>query len=72
MSQKNVVASEDLILAIGLALIHFVNLSTATSRWVQPPGTFMKGPTKSSPQIAKGQVMGMVWRACVDMWVCRA
>ena len=45
---------------MGFASTHFVNLSTATSRWVKPPLAVLKGPTMSSPQTAKGQVMGIV------------
>jgi hypothetical protein len=37
-----------------LALIHLVNLSTATSRCVKPPGAILNGPTMSRPQIANG------------------
>lgn len=63
MSWKKVVASDDMSLAIVLAYIHLVNLSIATSRRVQPLGAFLKGPTKSNPQIAKSQVMGVVCMA---------
>ncbi|RCV32793.1 hypothetical protein SETIT_7G031300v2 [Setaria italica] len=64
MSVKNCTACSDLICATGRASIHLENLSTATSRWVKPPGAFLKGPTRSSPQTAKGHVMGIVWSAC--------
>ena len=37
----------------------FVNLSMVTSRWVKPPGAFLSGPTRSSPQTTKGHVMGI-------------
>jgi hypothetical protein len=57
------VASDDLSLVMGLALIHLVNLSTTTRRWVNPSGAFFKGPNKSSPQTAKGHVMGTVCKA---------
>ena len=63
MSRKNSTACSDLIVEIGRASIHFVNLSMVTSRWVKPPGAFLSGPTRSSPQIAKGHVMGIVWSA---------
>ena len=62
----------DLIVVIGLASIHFVNLSMATSKWVKPPGAFFKGPTMSSPQTANGHVMEIVCRARTGMWDCRA
>ena len=53
----------------GLASIHLVNLSTMTSRyfflWLPP----LRGPTMSSPQTAKGQVMGIVRRAVGGIWL---
>src|SRR3954465_13636044 len=63
-------------LVIGTALIHLVNLSTATSRCVRPPfKDFFSGPTRSSPQVANGQDNGMILssdaRACgllVNFW----
>jgi hypothetical protein len=39
------------------------NLSMATSRCLNPPGAFYKGPTRSRPQTANDQVMGIVCRA---------
>src|SRR3954465_13030331 len=51
----------DVELVIATASIHLVNLSTATSRCVQPPfEDFLSGPTISSPQVADGQDNGMV------------
>src|SRR3954464_5731587 len=48
-------------LVMRTALIHLVNLSTATSRWVLPPfDDFLSGPTMSSPQVANGHDRGMV------------
>jgi hypothetical protein len=47
--------------AAGFTTIHFVNLSTATKMCVNPPLAFMNGPTKSSPHVDKGQVIGMVY-----------
>jgi hypothetical protein len=41
-------------------LIHFVNLSTAMKMYLNPALAFLKGPTKSSPHVEKGQVIGMV------------
>ena len=49
MSRKNIMAYSDLIVEIGRASIHFINLSMVTSRWVKPPGAFFNGPTRSSP-----------------------
>ena len=47
----------------GLASIHLVNLFTITNKyfflWLPP----LRGPTISSPQTAKGQVMGIVLKA---------
>src|SRR3954464_3469496 len=48
-------------LVIGIASIHLVNLSTATSKCVRPPfDDFLSGPTMSSPQVENGQDKGMV------------
>src|SRR4051812_31617401 len=48
-------------LVMGTALIHLVNLSTATSRCVLPPlDDFLSGPTMSSPHVANGQDSGIV------------
>jgi hypothetical protein len=47
-------------------LIHhpyITNWYGATSRWVKPPGAFYKGPTRSRPHTANGQVIGIVCRA---------
>ena len=56
-------AHSNLIVEIGRASIHFVNLSMVTSKWVYPLGAFLSGPTRSSPQTANSQVMGIVWSA---------
>ena len=54
-------AVEAVELVMGMASIHLVNLSTATSKCVCPPGAdFLKGPTMSSPHCAKGHASGMV------------
>jgi hypothetical protein len=45
--------------AAGFALMHFVNLSTATKICVNPPLAFLNGPTRSNPNVGKGQVIGM-------------
>ena len=39
----------DLIPEIGRASIHFVNLSTMTSKCVYPSGALLRGSTRSSP-----------------------
>ena len=41
-------------------LYPFCELSIATSKWVNPPGAFLSGPTMSRPHTANGHVMGMV------------
>ena len=63
MSRKNSTACLDLIMEIGRASIHFINLSMVTNRWVKPPGAFLSGPTRLSPQTVKGYVMGIIWSA---------
>jgi hypothetical protein len=60
---ENATACSDLMLVKGRTSIHFKNLSIATSRCVKPPGAFYKGPTRSRPHTANGQVIGIVCRA---------
>ena len=72
MSVKNCIAYSDLILAMGRASIHLLNLSIATNKWVKPPGAFYNGPMRCSPHTAKGHVMGMVCRTCAARCVFRA
>jgi hypothetical protein len=57
------------ILARSLALIHLVNLSIATSEWVKPPSTFLKGPNRSGPHTAKDPVTGMVRSSWTGVWI---
>jgi hypothetical protein len=59
---KNATACSDLMLVKGRTSIHLENLSMATSWCVKPPGAFYKGPTRSRPHTAKGQVIGIVCR----------
>jgi hypothetical protein len=54
MSWTKLIACLELILGRGLASIPLVNLSIATSRWVKPPNTFLKGRKRSRPNPAKG------------------
>src|SRR3954466_11942371 len=65
---KSITGPDSAVLT-GLASIHLVNLSTMTNRyfilWVPP----LRGPTISSPQTAKSQVMGMVRRALGGIWL---
>jgi hypothetical protein len=63
MSVKNSTAYSDLMLVIGQASIHLENLLMATSKWVKPPVILFRGPTKSSPQMVNGHVMGIVYKA---------
>jgi hypothetical protein len=60
---KNATACSDPMLIKGQTLIQLENLSMATSRCVKPPGAFCKGPTRSRPHMANGQVIGIVCRA---------
>jgi hypothetical protein len=51
------------MLVRGQTSIHLENLSMATSRCEKPSGAFCKGPMRSRPHTANGQVMGIVYRA---------
>jgi hypothetical protein len=66
MSWLKSMACLEPILARGFALTHLVNLSTVMSRWVKPPGAFLKGPRRSRPHTVKGQVMGIVWSSWAE------
>jgi hypothetical protein len=55
----------------GQALIHLIKLSMVTTMCVAL-GTFLKGPTKSSPQTMNDQVIGVEWSAWASKWVRRA
>jgi hypothetical protein len=69
MSWTKITTYLELIFARGLALIHLVNLSIATSRWVKPPGTFLKGPKRSRPHMANGHVTEIVWSSWAGAWI---
>jgi hypothetical protein len=60
ISLINSIALAAIIEVAGFTSIHFVNVSTAMKICVNPPLVFLKGPTKSSPHVEKGQVIGMV------------
>jgi hypothetical protein len=60
---KNAIACSDLMPVKGRTSIHLENLLMATSRREKPLGAFYKGPTRSRPHTAKGQVIGIVYRA---------
>ena len=57
------------ILTMGLYLIHLVNLSTATSKWLNPPGATVNGPIMSKLQQANGHDGGIVIKLCAGTWV---
>jgi hypothetical protein len=60
VSLMNSTAFAAMMEAAGFASTHFVNLSSVTKMCVNPPVAFLKGPTKSSPNVEKCQVIGMV------------
>jgi hypothetical protein len=60
ISLMNSTAFAAVIEAVGFILIDFVNLSTAMKICVNPPLAFLNRPTRSSPHVEKGQVIGMV------------
>src|SRR3954454_14854074 len=62
-SLRNLVAVFPSAFLIGLASIHLVNLSTATSRYLCPDLAVLNLPIMSSPQTANGQVIGIVFNA---------
>ena len=64
ISLMNSTARSDEIFLIGLTSIHLVNLSTATSTCVNPPGAVGSGPVMSRLQQANGQDGGMV----IKLW----
>jgi hypothetical protein len=63
MFVKNATARSDLMLVRGRTSIHLENLLMVTSRCEKPLGAFCKGPTRSRPHTANGQVMGIVCKA---------
>src|SRR3954462_11260605 len=69
MSTMNLTAVGPSSFLIGLASIHLVNLSTATSRCVMPPLAVLNGPTISSPHTANGHVIGIVLSVDTDKWL---
>src|SRR3954464_3453770 len=69
ISAMNLTAVGPSSFLIGLASIHLVNFSTATSKCVMPPLALLNGPTMSSPHTANGQVIGMVLRDDAGRWL---
>jgi hypothetical protein len=63
MFVKNATAYSNLMLVRGWTSIHLENMSMATSRCEKALGAFCKGPTRSRPHTANGQVMVIVYRA---------
>jgi hypothetical protein len=57
----NSTALATVIEAAGFTSIHFMNLSTSTKMYVNPPLAFLNRPTRSMPHVEKGQVIGMVY-----------
>ena len=60
-------ALSDEILAMGLYSIDLVNLSTATSTRLNPPGATIKGPIMSRLQQANDHDGGIVIKLCWDV-----
>src|SRR3954463_1775622 len=69
MSTMNLTAVGPSSFMIGLASIHLVNLSTATSKCVMPPLAVLNGPTMSSPHTANGHVIRIVLSADAGRWL---
>jgi hypothetical protein len=53
---KNFWTVAEVIIASGLALIHFEKYSTATTTYLRFPWAGGSGPSKSSPHLCNGQV----------------
>ena len=56
----------------GSSLDPFRELVDGHQQVGEAPGAARRGPTRSSPHIAKGHVMGMVCKACAGRWDLRA
>ena len=69
MSEMKSTALFDEILTIDLYLIHLVNLSTATSTRLNPPGATVSGPIISRLQQANDHDGGIVIRLCAGTLV---
>ena len=69
MSEMKSTALSDEILTMGLYSIHVVNLSTAISTWLNPPGATVRGPIMSRLRQAKGRNGGIVIKLCAGTWV---
>jgi hypothetical protein len=60
ISLMNFTALVAVMEAADFTSIHFMILSTAMKMCVNPPLAFLNGPTRSSPHVEKGQVIGIV------------
>jgi hypothetical protein len=69
ISWINNIALAAIMEAFGFASIHLVNLSTAMKMCVNPPLSFINGPTRSNPHVEKGQVIGMVYLTRQDVFL---
>ena len=58
------IALSDEILTMGLYSIHLVNLSTATSTWLNLPGATVNGPIMSKLQQANDYDGGIIIKLC--------
>ena len=67
MSEMKSTTLSDEILTIDLYLIHLVNLSTATSTRLNPPGATVNGPIMSKLQQVNGHDGGIVIKLCAGM-----
>ena len=72
ISWINLVAIPAVTIVTGLALIYLVNFSMATNRWSKFPGAFGSFPTKSSPYMVKGHVIGIVSSSWDGTYFCLA
>lgn len=60
ISYMNSTTLANVVLAIGLAMIHFVNLSTTTKRYETLPYTSFNGQTMSRHHVENAQVTWIV------------
>jgi hypothetical protein len=61
ISLMNSTTLEAVMEAAGFASIYLVNLSTTMKMCVNSPLAFLNRPTRSSPYVEKGQMIGMIW-----------
>jgi len=68
--QKNFFTVSNVIFASGLASIHLVKYSMATTANLFPPCDGGSGPTRSMPHLCRGQVGGMSCTTAKDFDWC--